>query len=108
MKGNVRGAAKELGKDPFLSDPERAVLLELLLQRRLLWRASSIWNKADGEEDAAIVSVIDGGEAGLWVTHRVDGWGGKVICLTPSDADQVWDKLGGLVPYPAPADLLAV
>jgi hypothetical protein len=108
-KGDARGAAKQLGKDPGLSEAERDVLMELLMLRRLSWRVASSWDDDDGEPLGTIIGVIDGGDAGLWFSlHLGDGsTENTVIRLTPTEPSEVWEKLVEAVPFPVPAEMPA-
>ncbi len=100
-KQDLKAAAAELGTDPGLDDTARDMLMELLLLRRLSWRAVSLWKDDGGEKQAAGVSAIDGGDAGLWLTnHTSADTKQAVIMLTPVESSDIWDRIVGLVPYP--------
>jgi hypothetical protein len=86
-----------------LDAAERGALLDLLLDRRSSWRASSVWTEASGPR-TEWVSVVDGGDSGLWLsTHEDDDGEDPVICLRPVPPSTVWHRLVALVPAPPDA-----
>ncbi len=103
--GDLDAAAAKLGADPGIDDTGRNVLMELLLLRRLSWRAVSMWTTEDGEKHAEGVAAIDGGDAGLWLSDRTsDATDKAVIRLEPTESSVVWDRIVNLVPYPVGTD----
>lgn len=101
-QGDVPGAGRVLEQDGGLDEIQRAALLELLAQRRLSWRAFSLWTDTDGLEQTAAVAVVDGGDSGLWLSQHLDAESADpFIRLTPTEPSVVWEGIVSLVPSPA-------
>jgi hypothetical protein len=95
-----------------LGATEREVLVDVLLGRRSSWRASSIWTDVGGQRSES-VSVIDGGDGGLWISTAEGDAEHTVVCLRPVLPSTVWHHLVRLVPgapeaLEAPAELAAL
>ncbi len=75
--------------------------MEVLLLRRVSWRALSLWTNDAGEEQAARVSALDAGDAGIWLTNHTSGkTKDVVVSFEPTEPSVVWDRIVELVPYP--------
>jgi len=107
-KQDTAGAERELERLTDLDETERRIVLKLFLERRLSWRAFSVWEE-DGEPQTIGVSVIDGGESGLWFSswdqHEPRPSDQTVVRLEPTSPSAVWDRVVGLVPLAAPAGM---
>jgi hypothetical protein len=79
-------------------EAQQTILIKLMLDRRSSWRASSIWTDDSGER-IETVSVLDGGESGLWLTtHELDEGSEQMICLESVPPSTVWHRIVGLMP----------
>jgi len=96
--GEAAEADATLQRETALSAEERQAFLVLLLNRRISWRASSVWTSGRGRETRTM-TVVDGGEAGLWLS-RVEGDLGEnpTIALEPSRPSVAWRGLIELLP----------
>lgn len=96
--GDAAQADATLERETTLGAGERQAFLVLLLDRRISWRASSVWTSERGRETRTM-TVIDGGDAGLWLS-RVDGELGEnpTIVLEPSRPSAAWRGLIELLP----------
>jgi EspG family len=102
-KGDVEKADDELLRTTSLDASEREVLCKLLVDRRLSWRAFSVWHNAAGEPEVVAVAVVDGGESGFWLSsHEPPGADDAVVVLEPTSAGEVWERIVALVPLPVP------
>ena len=99
-QGDIEGAANVLATDDGLPSEKRDALLHVLLQRRLSWRAVSVWTGSNGEKAAAGVAAIDGGDAGLWLSSRSDDSAEATVRLQSVESSVVWDRIVALVPFP--------
>jgi hypothetical protein len=102
-KGDVERADGELMRTTSLDATERDVLCKLLVDRRLSWRAFSVWHDAAGEPQVVSVAVLDGGDSGFWLSsHEPPGADDAVVVLEPTSAGEVWERIVALVPLPVP------
>jgi hypothetical protein len=100
-ENDVESAARELELATELDETGRKVLIAMLLQRRLSWRAFSVL----GETLHASVAAIDGGEGGLWFSEHVDPESpDPLVRLEPTTPADVWERIVGLVPVPVTTD----
>jgi hypothetical protein len=90
-----------------LDEAQRSTLVDVMFDRRSAWRASSIWTEARGERMES-VSVLDGGDSGLWLTtHELQDGAETIVVLEPVLPSTVWHRIVGLVPAaPDGADAL--
>jgi hypothetical protein len=95
--GDGEGAAAAL---ETLSGEDRDALLALLRERRISWRASSVWTGADGEPRVGSVAVLDAGVEGLWLTRHDGEEPDTIVHLEPVPPSAVWDRLTALMPSP--------
>lgn len=96
--GDAAAADATLQDETALTDDERRAFLVLLLDRRISWRASSVWTSERGRETRTM-TVIDGGEAGLWLS-RLEGEVSEnpTVVLEPSRPSAAWRGLIELMP----------
>jgi hypothetical protein len=85
-----------------LEEPWRAALKRLMLERERSWRLAGGWSDAKGKKHLGSLTVIDGGQAGLWrvqVPEDADPQDPAVpITLTPVAPSTVWKELLALLP----------
>ncbi len=97
-----RQAAEDaLESDTELEPYSRGVLVQLLLDRRLSWRASSSWKDPERGQQIAWVAIIDGGESGLWLSDNDEDPRDPVVWLDPIWPGAAWDQIVDLMPSPA-------
>jgi hypothetical protein len=108
-KSDTEGADRELEQYTSLDETERRLLIKLFLERRLSWRAFSVWQDDDGEPQSIGVSVVDGGESGLWLSdwpeYEPNPSEQTIVRLEPTSPSAVWDRVVGLVPLPTTAGM---
>lgn len=93
-EGDVAAAAAEL-------EPEtRERLLALLRERRISWRATSVWSDLEGERHVSSVAVLDAGVEGLWLTRHEGEPPDTIVHLEPAAPSTVWDRVLALMPSP--------
>lgn len=96
-----RQAAEDaLESDTELEPDSRGVLIQLLLDRQLSWRASSSWKDPERGQQIAWVAVIDGGESGLWLSDNDEDPRDPVVWLDPIRPGAAWDQIVDLMPTP--------
>lgn len=83
-----------------LDDVRRRALIDLMLDRRSSWRASSIWTDDSGQRLES-VCVVDGGNSGFWLTTHETDADEPMICLRPVAQSTVWDRIVDLMPWAA-------
>ncbi|MGH3342028.1 MAG: hypothetical protein ACRDPK_03925 [Carbonactinosporaceae bacterium] len=97
--GGRERAAAVLAEQTDLVAPAQHVVADLLVDRRISWRASSIWTDGSGETQTRTVTVVDGGRRGLWLsetdTLRVQD---PPVRLEPTRPSNVWRRIVALVP----------
>lgn len=92
--GEPERADEELAASTSLDDDGRAVLVALLVQRRLSWRTVSVWEDGAGEQHMSSIAVVDGGDGGLWFSeHLHTDRDDPTIRLRPADPSDVWDQI---------------
>lgn len=91
-------AAAALAAGAEIDEAERAALVAMLAGRRMSWRASSIWIDAQESRRTRTLTVIDGGDGGLWRSVRSEDSSEPVITLEPAGADTLWWDLIRLMP----------
>ena len=96
-----REAAEATLEQSGLGPDEQAVFLELLRNRRLSWRASSIWTDAELGERIGSVTVIDGGDSGLWLVDHDDDPLDPRVSVAPTRPSEAWKRIVELMPRPA-------
>lgn len=97
-------AAEEALARTQLTADERQAFLELLLGRRLSWRASSCPAEPGSlEEELAWVAVIDGGEGGLWLSEHGGSEHDPTVTLEPISPGAAWERIVELMPAPNPS-----
>jgi EspG family len=92
--GGAAAALEELDPD------ERERLLALLRERRLSWRASSVWSDRPDSQRISSVAVLDAGVEGLWLTRHEGEPPDTVVHLEPAAPSAVWDRVVALMPSP--------
>ncbi|HEX5621781.1 MAG TPA: hypothetical protein VFX51_25365, partial [Solirubrobacteraceae bacterium] len=95
--GDREGAAAAL---EALTGEDRDALLAVLRERRISWRASSVWTGADGEQRVGSLAVLDAGVEGLWLTRHEGTEPDTIVHLEPVPPSAVWDRVGALMPSP--------
>lgn len=96
VDGGRSAAERVLEAEPGMDDASRSRLVDMLVERRSSWRASSTWVGAEGERRDVTVSIFDGGRMGLWESEASkDGMSIQLRAITPG---AVWKCLTGLVP----------
>ncbi len=96
-----REAAEATLEKSGLAPDERAAFLDLLRDRRLSWRASSIWTDSELGERLGSVAVIDAGSSGLWLVDHSDDPLDPMLSVTPIRPSQAWRRIVELMPAPA-------
>jgi hypothetical protein len=85
-----------------IEEPWRAALKRLMLERERSWRLAGGWSDQKGNKHVGSLTVIDGGQAGLWrvqVPEDADPNDPAVpITLTPVAPSTVWKELLALLP----------
>jgi hypothetical protein len=94
----VEAALRKAG----LEDPWLAAFKRLLLERQGSWRLSGGWADAKGNKHLGSLTVIDGGQAGLWRVKVPDDADPNdpnlAITVTPVAPSTVWKDLLALLP----------
>jgi hypothetical protein len=96
----VLGAAAEGGAAEALSELEPEVrerLLAILRERRLSWRATSVWSDSE-EQHVTSVAVLDAGVEGLWLTRHEGEPPDTIVHLEPVAPSEVWERVVSLMP----------
>lgn len=92
----LRGAPRSV-LDAAVDDPgSRRVLVALRHQLRVTWAVTSELPTSDGRLVSRAIRVVDAGDAGLWLLHRVPEAGG-VALLDGVTSTAVWDLLAGVL-----------
>jgi hypothetical protein len=78
----------------------QAGLVDVLAERRISWRASSVWPGTDGEPRVGSVAVLDAGIEGLWLTRHEGTEPDTIVHLEPAAPSAVWDRVTALMPSP--------
>jgi hypothetical protein len=89
---------RRLLTDDGTNHDEADVVAALMAGRRLSWRVTSMWASSPTDVASSTLVVIDGGDAGLWISD-VDGEDETAsVTLHPSRPSQVWQQLLALLP----------
>jgi hypothetical protein len=84
-----------------MDSEKRKVLIKLLRDRKLSWRASSVWKDGMGADRACVVAVMDGGESGLWISEHFDvASKSPSVRLSPTDPGAVLEQLAEVARWP--------
>jgi hypothetical protein len=75
----------------------RERLLALLRERRLSWRATSVWSDVE-EQHVTSVAVLDAGVEGLWLTRHEGDPPDTIVHLEPVAPSEVWERVVALMP----------
>ncbi|MGH9245813.1 MAG: ESX secretion-associated protein EspG [Acidimicrobiales bacterium] len=79
-----------------MTEDEAETVAYVLLERRLSFRATSLWAPGPGESASRTVTVVDGGKMGVWFSEPDLSSG--TTTLTPTTVPAVGDALVGLIP----------
>ncbi|MGH9179140.1 MAG: ESX secretion-associated protein EspG [Acidimicrobiales bacterium] len=96
------GAARAARHARCRGHPAAAAVLDLAAHRTHSWRAWSSWMDGRGAVVEAGLTVVDGGQRGLWrCVAGSDGepGPGTELTLTPATPAEVWQALLGLLPW---------
>ncbi len=97
--GDRAGADEVLGAGAGLNEAHRQAVLDLCWRRRLSWRATSLWASGEDQREVHTLTVVDGGEAGLWLSGIDDEQAADpVVTLDPVRPSQVWQQILSLLP----------
>ena len=102
--GNRERAEEVLRAVAGLTDTDRRAILDLCWWRRISWRATSLWASGEHEREVRTLTVVDGGDAGLWLSSLDDERASDpVVTLDPVRPSQVWQEILRLLPPAVPA-----